>query len=358
MTISGKRKAMLALAAVPVLIGAALLVRTLLFERVESRIDTGFQGEAARLHLFAFQEMMKTLGIPTRHVPSLRRLPPTDHVLWVAAESRHSPVAPLIEWASRGGHLVVVPIDDTNDPLLEALGVARVWELEDDSEISTTFASERARPLLSGAGRDVVRFDGDPEAAWFLTVRVGDGAATILADGAFLHNDAIELLDHALIGWTIAHLDGAPAGIDIAYRDPKPSVWFLLTKRAWPVAISLAALALCALLFLGRRFGPLITPPTLDRRQFSEHVRASGDYLWAVANEDVLLAATRRALGHRLGRGHQPAEEELEEMAVRTASGTGLEEGAAREALSAREVRDRQHFTRIIRVLETLRRAS
>ena len=355
------RRLRLLLAAVAVLGIAAWFARDMLFEKVETPIDRGFRGEAAYLELYAFQEMLETLDVPTRHTARLRDLPPTDHVLWLATKARNAPVGRILQWVESGGHLVVHPVAGA-DLLLETIEVATFdqWEADDDDhESRSAYASERPdwpRVYSASDAEDVVvRADGAADAAWFLTVTYGNGAVTVLADAAFLANDNIARLDHALIGWTLAALDGPPAGVLIVYRDPQPSVWALLTARAWPVAVSLLVLALAGLLFTARRFGPPLESVSRDRRRLSEHIRASGSFLWATSNEDRLLASTRDALRARFGRGRTLADDALATVATRT--GTDLDEGFVRAALDTREMRDPRRFTKIIRTLELLRRS-
>ena len=85
--------------------------------------------------------------------------------------------------------------------------------------------------------------------------------------------------------------------------DPRPSIWVLMTARAWPIAWSLAVLVVAGLATLARRFGPQLEAAPRERRQLAEHVAATGAFLWRIGCEDTLLAAERQALGRRLGRG-------------------------------------------------------
>lgn len=347
--------------------GAAALLLLLarnLFERVEETVDRGYSGEAAIHPFFALKELFSEMGIPTRTVSDLRRLPPADHVLWIAAPTRGSQPERLVSWASEGGHLVVLPVGPWDeDPLLAALGIRRFGKAnaDDNDHLSQPqyLSTRPAWPLLHATEAvELLRFEGEPDAAWMLTIKLGDGAATVLSDGAFLRNDVLDRHDHALIAWTAAVLDREPAGLWIAYRDPRPSVWVLMSARARPVAISLAVLVLAALIFYARRFGPRLesTPP--ERRQLAEHVRATGDFLWSVGCEDALLDAQRQALGRRLGYGRQASGPELESLARKAAGAAGLDQDMTTHAVSIRTTHDRREFTHAVHTLEALRRSS
>lgn len=347
------------------LAGLLVLAARTLFERVEETVDRGFSGEAAIHDFYALKELFSSMGIEARAVADLRRMPPTDHVLWIATSIRGSQSRRLVEWASAGGHLVVLPAGPIGeDPLLQALGVQRFPEAEadeDDHLSQPTFPSERPPwPLLYPLeGSEVLRSEGAPDAAWMLSVRIGEGAASVLSDRAFLHNEAIGRMDHALIAWRAAVLDQEPAGLWLVYRDPRPSVWVLMSARARPVAISLAVLILASLLFFSRRFGPRLAPAPRERRQLAEHVRATGDYLWDVGCEDTLLDAQRQAVASRLGLGdRRRAGPELKKAALRAATSVGLDEKSARRTVTLKTTRDRREFTRIIHFLEGLRRSS
>ncbi|MEM7356427.1 MAG: DUF4350 domain-containing protein, partial [Acidobacteriota bacterium] len=289
--------------------------------------------------------------------------PPTDHVLWVAAPSRGSTASRFVDWAAEGGHLVVIPSGSWGeDSLLQALRAQRFGEAgadEDDHESRPRFASSRPDwPLLYALeGAEVLDAEGASDAAWSLTMRVGIGTATILATGAFLHNEAIGQQDHALIAWQAALPESEPAGLWLLYRDPGPSVWSLLTDRTRPIVISLLCLVVAALMLATRRFGPLHESSPKHRRQLAEHVRASGTFLWKIGCETALLQAARRALGRRLSRGVRPTDRELELLAWRSPAAARLDEEAMQTALSVWETRDRQEFTRTIQILEALRRS-
>ncbi len=336
-----------------------------LFVRTEETVDRGYRGQAATNPFYALQELFRSQGIPTRTVSDLRRLPPRDHALWLVAPTRRARPERLYDWASQGGHLVVVPVGRVGeDPLLEALGLRRFKPADADQstpQSSSEFASDRpAWPLLYASKvLSILQTDGESTAAWMLSIRVGEGTASVLSDGAFLRNDAIGRKDHALIAWQATVLGpDEPAGIWLAIRDPEPSVWVLMSARAWPIAVSLGLWILAGLIFFARRFGPLLEPSPRDRRQLAEHVRATGDYLWSAGCESTMLDAQRRALGARLGGGRQPSDVELEKLAGAAAAGAGLDPEAAHRAVALRDTRDRQEFTRTVQVLETLRRST
>lgn len=379
-------------ATVQVLAGVGLLALGtaaffMLYERVPVDEPVLLRGEPAVNPYYALEAMLDAMGVEARSVANLREPPPRDHVLFLGAPTRgrgRFAVSELIAWVEGGGHLVVVPTGAAGeDPLLEALGVTRFMEDEaddDDAEATSPFESERpAWPKLWAEDATVLRSDGPADAAWLLTVPIGQGAATVLSDGAFLSNLALGAGDHALIAWNaIAWSPRTPSrppkAAVLVYRDPAPSLFALFTRRAGPFVVSLAVLALAALLAAARRHGPIAEVVPVERRHLAEHVRAAGSYLWSVDAAQALLEPMREAVrrnhaapGDARDGGQSGAQrdhalvERLTEGAARAdgdALGASLDPLAIRKAFSARGEVGPQEFVRIVRTLEILRRSS
>lgn len=399
------RKRALTVGILILLVGGAVAAWPYVFEAVEETVVGDYEGEAVKNPLFALQEMLRRLEIPTRTEPLLDELPPADHALVLASPGwgyGAGDVDRLLAWVEEGGHLVVTPSElDEEDPLLNAVDIWGFYQGDWDSEAegaepaataegelsesadpepdvleaaepsagdgeaieipASAFASDR-RPwifLYHGGEGEVLRADGPLEAAWMLTLGVGQGALTALADGTILTNDQLAEKDHALIAWHAIVLgEDPPAGVLLIHGDIRPSIWALMTDRAWPIGLSLIVLVLAALVNFSRRIGPKVEDPDHERRHLEEHVSAVGRFFWRRGLEDVLIRSTRRALGKRLGQGRELVKTELQEQAMSAAARIGLDSKLVREALVTGEVRDRQRYLRIINTLETLRRAS
>lgn len=309
-----------------------------LFEKVEETVEGPYEGEAAKNPLFALQEMLRRLDVPTESQPQLKQLPPADHVLVLASPGwgyNVGDVERLLEWTRQGGHLVVTPSElDDEDPLLYEVDIwgfhlEQPWEdgveetaqleavdeeiIEDETVADSVAASpdEEAdadqpisvfdsdrRPWLRlyfDGEAEILRADGPIEEAWMLTVQVGRGALTALADGAIFTNVALAEKDHALIVLQAVALDELPVGVVLVYGEFRPSIWALMTARAWPIGISLIVLVLAALANLARRVGPKLEDPDLERRHLEEHVCAVGHFFWRRGLEDTLIRSARRA---------------------------------------------------------------
>lgn len=330
-------------------------------ERREVERDRGFRGPARTNPYFALNELFGALGVPSEAIVGTAVLPPTDHALIVASAERRS-VERLLDWTADGGHLLVVPAAVAgDDSLIESLGVSLFYEDgadDDDHESMPEYASDRPDwpRLWAWEETEVIHSEGASDASWTVTVRHGEGRATIFATGGFLRNDTLEARDHALIAWEALTRDGVPSGVTLVYRDPRPSLLAVLTSRARPLAISLAVLAVVALAAFARRFGPRRAPPERARRHLGEHVQATGDYLWTVGCEDSLIRATREALARHLGRGHVPSDAALGPLIDRAADTAAVDPAALHVALQTTTMRDRAGFARIIQLFETVRR--
>ena len=338
------------------------------FESYEEATPAVFQGDAAKNSFYVLQEMLRDKGIDSVNVETLAKLPPAGYGLVLASPTRGSSgqaAERLIGWVEEGGHLLVIPAISETDALLDYLAVWRFGSEmadEDDDQVTSEFESERPDwpKLHDESGWEILRVDGAADASWMLSLKIGQGAVTIVAEGTFLHNGKIGLADHPLIAWRALVLDDAspPEEIWWLLRDPVPSIWALLGQRARPVGISLALLSLFALLAFARRMGPILEDPALERRHLEEHVQAVGRFMWFRGLEDTLIRAARSALGRRLGQGRLLTGEALRDQAHSVMARARLSQDQVDEALTASEVRDRQRFVRIIHTLETLRRSS
>ncbi|MEM1206625.1 MAG: DUF4350 domain-containing protein [Acidobacteriota bacterium] len=339
----------------------AFYVRNTFFELVEEEETHGFRAAAAANPFLALGRFVEAMGLETTSARSLARLPETDRVLWLVAPRRQSAPERLMKWIAAGGHAVIVPVDDGEDLVLDALGVVRFDEEEadeDDADSMAVFETERPDwpKLYAPDGPSPARAEGPTDAAWILTLPHGDGFATVVSDGEFLTNGKLDSLDHALAAWWITDWR-QPAGAHFVLRDPPPSMWGVLSSRARPFAVSLGVLVLAGLLVAGRRFGPLAPSPSRDRRHLADHLRASGDFLWHLGCEDVLLRAEREALRRRLSRGRPLADDDFTEAALAAAAGAGVDPEAVRFALENNMIRDRGTFKMTVHALETLRRS-
>ncbi|MDA8016789.1 MAG: DUF4350 domain-containing protein [Thermoanaerobaculia bacterium] len=354
--------------AVILLLGASWIVRDLFFERVEVEEPTPPSGEALINAHLALEELLIRSGLPARRASSLEAFPPSDGVLWWLAPTRRLSPERLLSWVEGGGHLILEPLPGF-DELVDTAGIAvfSAEQADDDDHLSEQeFQIERPpwpKFYLPQEETEIVAVEGAADAAWNLTVAYGEGLVTVLNSSSFLTNDQIAKMDHALLAWHLVRADEGRTGVTLVTRDPKPSVWLILGRRAQPAAVSLVVISILGLWGLARRVGPVLPSPSRDRRHLAEHLRASGEFFWRVGCEEVLLEAQRGTVLDELHRGRGGLGGRLDDRGTKlmaevtpAARRAGIEPEAVKRALQVKGTRDRDHFVGTVRILEALRR--
>jgi hypothetical protein len=391
-------------------------------ERREVELPRGYVGEAARNRYFAAQKLLTRMGMPAESfsdVQVLASLPAESSTIVLPTARRAVDPATserLLDWVTRGGHLVVVTWelwDDPNrnaDPILDAVGVHQFFngadantdggdepetepapddqpapeaEPEPPGEEETPEAEPDEAPDWAEAefpDRETplqVRFDsrfrfdltdqaleslvleiGDDAGSHWVTIRRGKGLVTALTDDSFMTQPAIGELDHAELVYRMSRLGGHRGPVWFVYGDRHPSMWGLAARYGWMVGASALALLVLWLWSASRRFGPIAPDPVEARRELMEHVRAAGRLQWRRGGAAALLAAVRDSLLARM-RDRHPGFQSLTpaEQAERLESVSGLPRERIQDALAFGAEPDTGRFTAKVAILEKLRRS-
>ncbi len=277
--------------------------------------------DAAREDSFlAYTRLLERMGAPASvgRDPSSLDAPPSRGTLLLGrprlAYMTPARVNRIVRWVDAGGSLVVEPEGEgIDDPLLDALGVARVFPERDDKgarknppgftgapAVETLDWPQLGRPLRARIAypyslrdtraRSDVRELRQGARVIALTFASGEGRVTVMPGLGFLRNNQVGELDHAELGWRLASAQ-SPALIYLRMQSPPLLDW--IRRDAWPVAL---AGALLLVLWLGRiipRFGPLEPAEEPPRRSLLEHIVASGRFLWSRGAGGYLLEAVR-----------------------------------------------------------------
>lgn len=369
-------------------LGAGVLLFTQL-QRREVVVERGLVGEARRNPLLALERTLSGLGLSATSRRELRPLPPEDHVLVVLGTGEalgEEGVGELLGWVGSGGHAVVLlPSEGTyhrilrdettrseiRDPLLRALGLSVVAAGEGEDAAAETTARPLVEPrdedrelrlgpdghrLVAEDASPALRVPGDPgRPALMVHLESGEGALTIVGESAWATNASIGDADHAAFAWDLVRLAGNRAGARVLYGLEVPGAWSWLVGSGAPVLASALALLVLWAWYAASRFGPPLGELARDRRDFAEHLDASGEFLWRHGRSGDLLEAPRRAVERRLqtlrpswGRG-------TEEERLRAASeASGLSPDEVAEALRSGPVDKQQQMTRVVRNLRIL----
>lgn len=230
-------------------------------------------------------------------------------------------VGHIVSWVDRGGLLVVeAEPRDIDDPLLDALGIARTFPERrrgTRSQVPPTtglqpsptfdWPGEEKRLTVSlgfsrlGLRDQRVRSDvtavRQGDRVIMMTFGEGEGRVTIVPRIGFLENSVIGKLDHARFGWRLVSPQGTTARVVTLFtKMESPPFLDWVARDAWAVALAAGLLVLAWLARIVPRFGPLAPEPPPVRRSLAEHIVSSGRYLWSHGERDYLAGALRERL--------------------------------------------------------------
>jgi hypothetical protein len=336
----------------------------------EETVRLPMHGEAARDPWYSVQRLAQGLGVRVQRPDGFDTLPPTDATL--LNTSRHWSLLPgraraLRQWVEGGGHLVLEwtmlarlrdPDTDHDDeeegkldaslhwvPVRQAIDAADGEAVDalrakrprtETTALCRPYAEPAGQPGAYGTprryqvcnhaavylhviGQHLWSVDG-PAGPYAVTVPVGRGRVSVLADSDPLGNRSLLDGDHALLLAAALQLrPGRELWLLTEEKRPPLPLW-LWQHAAVPLVLAGVALAL-ALWRAGLRFGPLAAPPPATRRAVTEQVQGTAAFL-ARSGDGALRQAQQRALD--------------EAAAQRLPGWAGLADEAGRCALIAR----------------------
>ncbi len=271
----------------------------------------------------------------------------------------------LLDWAYDGGHLLVTT------PPGWRFSAEQSWELLSQLGLQLMPKSRECMGFAVPGEDHHVEFCGsarftlqgiDPALTWgdfekgfvFARIAVGDGTVDVLADMAFLHNDALNDGPHIVLTRQLLAPNYGEGKMHLIYAANMPPLWRLLLERAWMAWIPLL-LALLAFLWMRmQRVGPLMPSPPEARRSLLEHVQASGEHLRRHGLSATLHGAMRDRFLSRLQR-RDPLAAALDgrAQAEAIATRTGMAPDDIEHALRSPRPRDARDFRlRIARLID------
>ncbi|GGM05157.1 hypothetical protein GCM10009425_15600 [Pseudomonas asuensis] len=280
----------------------------------ETLKDAGPSPEARNNPYLAAERFLRERSVKVQHSDSftvLNGLPAIDHTLLLLAErDRMSPAQSqqVLDWASQGGHVVFVAeqLWDENskksgDFLLDAIGVQQLLtrDLDDEeadkqdeepapaekwAQLTKLYLENEQEPAYIGFDDEFHLYDAknlaqswaNSEAAThMMQLPWGNGLITVMTDAWIWQNTHIGEYDNAWLLWYITQ----DSDVTLLYRADKDSLVTLLT-RYFPETLAASALLLALWLWqAAQRLGPALPSPALGRRQLSEHMRASAEFI-------------------------------------------------------------------------------
>lgn len=358
--------------------------------------DKGYGHEAQLNPWLAAGRLLERQELRVRFAPRYHRLPAQANVIVLATPPDtlgQQEQAELVDWVQEGGHLVVEPssadsakeaesIPEESRELLhrhldvrlqkrEAKNDAdnllrRIAGLSDAHGLRTTEIDKEGH-LKAGFNPRLFLRAGQYPPAWVVTdeggahamrFAYGEGFITVLSDSQWLHNRMLERGDHGALLWRIVNADKG-SEVWLVHGQDRPSLFSLLWQNALPLLLAVAVFVGLWLWQASRRFGPVHALPADTRRRLSEHLEASGRFLFRQQALASLFEASRERWLAQLQRQH-PQWRRLspEKQAAHLAERSGIEAGAILRLLADPPPAHILQFAADIRLINRLRRVS
>jgi hypothetical protein len=322
------------------LVTTALLLLFTEYVELETFQEKGeMSPEAQRNDWLAVERLFTRMGRKTRQIKSPVALDalPEGGVLFLRSLRGQAVdkarAQKILDWVARGGYLIVErsgAVED--DPLLAAFGVtddddaterpgAVRYERGQDASDSLAFIEARLpghdqgyrlasrytqeiKPGEETSAKTPLWQVENEEGSVMLHYAWGRGNVTLASRLGFLDNDELGDFDHAEFFWALLQRYQPGGVLCFATQMQFPTLWEWLSKTAWRVLLSAAALILLWLFWVVPRFGGVRAAPEAERRGLAEHLLALGRCLWRENALGALREAARREIAYRLARRH------------------------------------------------------
>lgn len=374
-------------------------------EHYEEVVDQGPAPEARANPYLAAQQFLRKQGISVSTSESLGNLPDTRNqaqtLMLLDSREKMTPgeVRRVLNWTRDGGRLLLVAEQlwdeqkgRSGDLLLDQLEIHQFLtrDLREQDRQREREQFKPAIPLLTPPIREpntpwpeltrlYVQDEQDPaymsfdpafhlddpqdharswansaDATHLLQLIYGKGLVTVLTDADLWKTRAIGKYDNAWLLWYLSQ----DSAVTMVLRSEHDDLFSLLWKYFPQALLMLTLLLIAGLWHAGMRQGPVVEAPALARRQLSEHLRASADFMLRRQGQQALLRSLQQDIQRRARQRHPgfdslPVAEQWQVLARLTRQPTGSIGQALRprpdERLSASE------FTRQVAYLQTLR---
>jgi hypothetical protein len=321
---------LIALALLIASIGAVYLLKNL--EHYEETIDQGPSPEARANPWLAAERFLRSRSIEVKVADSTHNLPDASQeaqtLLLLDSRENMTPAQAdrVLRWAHSGGHLLFVAEQLWNekrgrsgDLLLDRVQIHQLLskDLKDQDDTAPKAAIPLRIPvpvvpdipwpeltrlyLENEEAPAYMSFDTsfhleDPQdhaqswansadATHMLQLVYGDGLITVVTDADLWKNRAIGKYDNAWLLWYLTQ----DSKVTMVVRTAHDNLFSLLLRHFPLLLLVLALLVGAALWQAGMRQGPVRTPAAGARRQLSEHLRASAEFLRRRSGQQTLL---------------------------------------------------------------------
>lgn len=327
-----RTRLLIALAVLVAGFGAIYLLKNL--EHYEETVDQGPSPEARANPWLAAENFLRRRSIAVKVADSTNNLPDASQasqtLLLLDSRENMTPaqVDRVLHWARSGGHLLFVAEQlwdekkgRSGDLLLDRLQIHQLLSRDLKDQESSPFqpmiplrapsakAPEIPWPELTRLYLEneeapaYMSFDTsfhleDPQdhaqswansadATHMLQLVYGDGVITVLTDADLWKTRAIGKYDNAWLLWYLTQ----DSQVTMVVRTAHDTLLSLLLRHFPLLLLTLALLIALGLWRTGMRHGPVHAPVAGARRQLSEHLRASAEFLRRHSGQQTLLRA-------------------------------------------------------------------
>ncbi len=370
-----------------VCIAGYLLYINLEYHTVEK--DRGFQGEALTNKYLAAEFYLLRMGQNTKKIKMFTdkqaNLNFNDTLLIPSArlafDSRRS--KDVIDWVKKGGHLIItgrVAAENKasqRDHILDDLGlsierkVLSEYSTQGDNPVSVSTIGEEflwvdfddylVISKTAAFNSEIIWSIDDDDRTHGMQIKLGNGYLTLLSDMRLFKSDYIVKYDHAAFLFLLSGTQLAKGESGVLYYslfENQLSLFQWLWENSRLLVMSFIMFLIVGLWMLVPRFGPLIneTPPI--RRQFLEHLKASGNYHWRQGNYIRLLTDVRKQLSQQVKKKY-PEWSSLnrQDQIMHFSDISQLESAVIERALFDTDVQQENDFIKKIKILEKLRKS-
>jgi len=352
--------------------------------------DKGYQGEAKTNPYLAAEFFLRRMGQKTQKVVLFSdqqiNLNQTDTLLVPSSRKAFDSLrsVAMLEWVKQGGHLIITGQSEAEnksthaDYILDTLGLIIQYSSLDEASTQEEGPVNVAIPdedyfwqidfddylnieTTSTFNAETIWVIEDDDRVHGLQVKLGKGRVSVLSDMKFFKNTDIDGYDHAAFLYSLANDQLANGDANIFYYsvyEQQISLLNWLWKNAQTLMLSLILSGIIILWMLVPRFGPLINVQPSIRRQFLDHLGASGNYHWRQGNYTHLLSEVRKQLSHRVKLNY-PEWSSLsrQDQVAHFSALSRLQAPAIEKALFDTNIERINDFVNKIKILEKLRKS-
>ena len=379
--------------------GTALLLSGLLLSSCTPRPshketrEIGYEGIARTQPFLAAERLLSSLGSDARKLHSLKDLSyGSTLILNTEASSNQATSQRALDWAeNEDGHLILLlsgseswrddwemnlndlfsnPNELDVNPILKKYrlaatkasflskpaAAAKVSVDVDDETYEMATSGHLTLHATSIADKTDV-LAGTAEACTLLSMPLRSGGRlTVICDATPFRNRYLADADHAKLLVALIGLGSDMQQRTIGFMlNNNVSFYGMLWEKFWMPLIALAILVLAWLWKNFPRFGPLLADHANSDRQFADHLRMTGNFLWGRKRSADLLQAMRHAILRKLQTRHHglsdgPEDRLLEHLATLT----HIPYDRVAAAWHVPSTQDSRHFLTLLRDLQTI----